>query len=390
MKKIFMWFLLLNKRLYKKITYIAILLLIPVFVAIFSISAKEPSGIVTIALANENPNNVVTKEIIQELKRDTKVISFQELSPEMAKANVSAGKVDAAWIFPADMTRRVMAYINHENNCTGFITVIEREQTIPLMLSREKLSSAVHTQVVKQTFLKHVREVAPEAANASDQELLDFLYNADVSGELFEFRDIDGNERNENVNYLTAPIRGILAVLVAVCAMVTAMYYQNDLDHGIFALLPERKRVFAEFGYQMISAINIMVFVVAALLIAGLGAALWKEIVIFLLVTIGSSLFGMLMRMIFGGRRGMAVMIPVMTIVMMVVCPVFFDFDSVRLLQYVLPPTYFINCAFNKLYFLYLAIYDLALFIICFGYFWLQTKLPKTAHAVADKVKEAV
>ena len=390
MKNTFMWFLLLNKRLYKKITYIVILLLIPVFVVIFTISAKEPSGIVTIALANEDPNNTVTKEIIQELKSDTKVISFHEQSPELARANVSAGKVDAAWIFPADMNDRVISYINGESDSTGFITVIEREQTIPLMLSREKLSSAVHTQVVKTTFLQHVREAAPETVNATDQELLNFLYNADVSGELFEFRDIDGNKRNENVNYLTAPIRGIMAVLVAVCAMVTAMYYQNDLDRGIFALLPERKRVFAEFGYQLISVINIMVFVVAALLIAGLGTALWKEIVIFLLVTVGSSLFGMLMRMIFGGRRGMAVMIPVMTIVMMVACPVFFDVGSLRLIQFALPPTYFINCAFNKLYFLYLAVYDLVLFVICFGFYWLQTKLPKTRHIVADKVKEDV
>lgn len=385
-----MWFLLLNKRLYKKITYIGILLLIPVFVAVFAVASKEPSGIVTVVLAKEDPQNALATQIIEELKSDTLVVSFQENTPEMAKELVAAGKADAAWIFPGDMQGRIKAYVKGERNSVGFIKIIEREQTVPLLLSREKLSSVVHKQVVRENYLKYIRSVAPETQEVSDDELLTFLGNTQVSGELFEFYDIDGNKRNENVNYLTAPIRGMLAILAVVCGMVTAMYYQADLDRGIFVLLPEKKRIFAEFGYQMISAINILLFICAALLISGLGTAFWKELLIFVLFAIGCSLFGMLLRMLFGGGRGMAVLLPLMTVLMFVVCPVFFDFASMRYVQYLLPPTYFVNCAYNKMYFLYIAIYDVVLFALCFGCDWMKTRLPKMNHLSVRKVRETV
>lgn len=364
MKKLIMWFLLLNKRLYKKITYVGILFLIPVLVFLFTLSAKEPGGVVSVVLAQEDPQDALASQIIQELQEDTIVIFFQEASPERAVELVSTGKADAAWIFPSNLAVRLRDYVYGEKNSDGFIRVIEREQTVPLRLAREKLSAAMHRQSVKLTFLKHIREVAPETNEMDDDVLLAYLQKTDVSGELFAFYDIHGNRREESANLLTTPIRGLLAVLVAISAIVTAMYYQSDLDRGIFSLLPERHRMFGEFGYQMISAVNILVFVTVALLLAGLSANIGTELLIFLLYGICCALFGMVLRALFGGGRGLAVLLPALTLVMLAVCPVFFDFGGLRTLQLMLPPTYYINCAYNTRYFRYLAIYDLALLLI--------------------------
>ena len=110
---------------------------------------------------------------------------------------------------------------------------------------------------------------------------------------------------------------------------------------------------------------NILLFVTAALLLAGLGAGIWTELLIFLLYGICCALFGMVLRAVFGGRRGLAVLIPVLTIVMLAVCPVFFDVGYLRKLQLLLPPTYYINSAFNPKYLIYLAVYDIVLLMIC-------------------------
>ena len=370
MKKLMMWFLLLNKRLYKKITYVGILLLIPVLVFLFTLTAKDSGGVVSVTLAQEDPQDVLASQIIRELQQDTIVISFQEASPEMAIELVGAGKADAAWIFPSDLAVRLKDYVYEEKNSDGFIRVIEREQTVPLRLAREKLSAVMHKQSVKLTFLKHIREVAPETQEMDDDVLLAYLQKTDVSGELFAFYDIHGNRREESANLLTTPIRGLLAVLVSISAIVTAMYYQSDLDRGIFSLLPERNRIFGEFGYQMISAVNILFFVTAALLLAGLSANVGTELLIFLLYGICCALFGMVLRALFGGGRGLAVLLPALTLVMLAVCPVFFDFGGLRSLQLLLPPTYYINCAYNKQYFIYLGIYDLALLVILVTLNW--------------------
>ena len=362
MKKIWMWFLLLNKRLYKKVTYVGILLLIPVLVLIFSLSTKQPGGVLTIVLAREDPTDPLASALVEELKSDTMVITFLEAQPQAAKDMVAAGKADAAWIFPAQLQQRMREYA--AGNAEGFIQVVEREQSVPLMLSREKLGGVLHGQVVKEVYLRYIREIAPQTQQVADAELLTFLDNTDVSGEMFAFYDITGNKRSEAVNYLTTPIRGLLAVLAVVCSVVTAMYYQSDYDHGIFSLLPEKGRILGEFGYQMISAIHILIVSMVALLISGLSAVLWKELLILLLYSVSCALFGMLLRAVFGGKRGLAVLIPVLCVVMLCVCPVFFDIAQLRSLQYLMPPTYYINCAFNQKYFLYLFLYNVILLAV--------------------------
>lgn len=366
MKRLCMWFVLLNKRLYKKISYVGILLLIPVLCLIFSAVAKEQSGVLTIALASENPQEILAKDIISDIKSETLVVSFLETTPQNARELVAAGKADAAWILPADLHSRVKDYVNGEKNSDGFVTVIEQEQTVPLMLSHEKLSSVFHKLIVKEAYLRYLREIAPETQQISDEELLVFLEETDVSGELFEFYDITGNRRNESANYLTTPIRGLLAVLAVICCIVTAMHFQNDLDRGIFSLLPEKSRKFGEFGYQMISALNILVVILVALLISGLSASLWREILIFVLFAICSSLFGMVMRAIFGGGRGLAVLIPILSVVMLALCPIFFDYGEFKTIQFVFPPTYYVNAVYNTKYIWYLVVYDAILFLIYF------------------------
>lgn len=375
MKRLLMWFVLLNKRLYKKITYVGFLILIPLLVILFSAAAKESSGLVTVVLAREDPQDALAAAITEQLKEDTLVIAFREETPQAALELVSAGKADAAWIFPADLQSCLKAYINGDSGSEGFVHVVEREQTVPLRLAREKLSAAVHTRSVEVTFLQYIRQIAPETEAVSDRELLTYLDNTRVSGELFEFYDIYGNRREETANYLTTPIRGILAVLAVISAIVTAMFYQSDLDRGIFSLLPEKHRSLGEFGYQMISSANILAFVLIALGFAGLTVSLWTELLLFVLYSLCCALFGMVLRGLFGGRRGLAVLIPVMTVVMLAVCPVFFDLAVVRRLQFLLPPTYYVNCAYNYKYFGYLVLYILALFVILLAVSWLKQAL---------------
>ncbi len=365
MKRLLLWFLLLNKRLYKKITYIGILLLIPVMVFVFNMAAQEPSGIATIVIGREDPNDPVTAGIVEQLKKEAIVLSIQEAAPEKALEQVQAGKADAAWIFPADMQGKIRAFVNEEENSTEFIKVVEREQTVVLRLAREKLSGAVFERVAKMMYLDKVRDNVPEMKDKPDQELLAYMDKTGVTGELFAFYDIYGNVREESGNYLTTPLRGMLAILATISAVVTAMYYQKDQERGIFSLLPERSRIFGELGYQMISALNILAFIMIALFSAGLNVALWHEIVLFILFSICCSLFGMAVRTVFGGGRILAVLIPVMALVMFVVCPVFFDIAEMQKIQLLFPPTYYITGAYNYMYLLYMVLYSLVLALIC-------------------------
>ena len=70
----FKWMYMLTKRLYKKAVFVIILAIIPIVVLGVSIIAKQDSGFVTIALAQEDNSNKASNEIITELLNDKKLI----------------------------------------------------------------------------------------------------------------------------------------------------------------------------------------------------------------------------------------------------------------------------------------------------------------------------
>ena len=53
--------------------------------------------------------------------------------------------------------------------------------------------------------------------------------------------------------------------------------------------------------------------------------------------------------------------IPILTVIMFVFCPVFIDYGGFRKLQYLFAPTYYISSAYNNKYYLYAVIY----FVVC-------------------------
>ncbi len=357
MKRIAAWFLLLNKRLYKKATFLCMLLLIPVLVGAFQVAAQQPSGVVTVVLACREPQDALCAEIIEELRSETRIISFIEDSPQNALTAVAAGKADAAWIFPEDMAGCIREFVSGDMESEGFIRVIERETTVVLGLARERLSGAVFEKAVREAYLSSVRELAPEAQERTDRELLDYLYNANVTGQLFEYYDIYGNRKTETANYLTAPLRGLLAILVAVGSMVTAMYYQKDKENGIFSLLPEQFLPLGELGYQLISSLNMMAVVLLSLMFSGLSVSIWSELLLLFLYSICCGVFGMVLRSVFGGGKVLGACLPVMILLMLVICPVFFDIAAMQKLQLLLPPTYYITGAYNYNYLCYMLLY---------------------------------
>ena len=94
--------LLLNKRLLKRPSFLAVLLVIPIVSLLVVMMAGEEGGIVKIALAGET-KKAASGAIIEKLMSDDGLISFELYETEdKALAAVSSSKADAAWIFPEE------------------------------------------------------------------------------------------------------------------------------------------------------------------------------------------------------------------------------------------------------------------------------------------------
>ena len=81
MQRLLKWALMLSKRLYKKVAFLAIMLAIPVFALALSFAAKQDSGFIKIVLTKEDANDVVATKIVDELLQDNTLINFSAVEP---------------------------------------------------------------------------------------------------------------------------------------------------------------------------------------------------------------------------------------------------------------------------------------------------------------------
>ena len=106
-KRLLRCFLLLCKRLYKKLTFVVLLALIPVLVFGYGQTAQEESGLLTVALASR-PEQVedLTRQVWDELL-ESQVVRYIECgSPQEARRLVEEGQADTAWIFEENMEEK--------------------------------------------------------------------------------------------------------------------------------------------------------------------------------------------------------------------------------------------------------------------------------------------
>lgn len=364
MKHIGKWMLLLNKRLYKKVTFLLILLLIPVLVMGYGSAAQEESGILTIALAQKG-DDPMAMSVMQELKNGSNLLRFVLCnSPDAAKAMINDGKADAAWIFPEDMEEKVYRFVKDPSPENAFIRVVEQSDSIPLKLAREKLSGAVFRHCSKALYISYIRETFPELDNLSDEALMAYYDNFGEDINLFEFSYLDsegGAQDSQKANYLLAPVRGLLAVVITLGGLAAAMYYIHDDRSGTFSLVPQKSRAAVEFSCQMIAVLNIAFVVLIALILSGLAGHLGKELLILLLYAVCVSLFSMTVRRLCGKLSAVGPVLPLLVVVMLVACPVFFDLGEFYHVQLWLPPTYYVNALYSDRYLVMMCLYSLVL-----------------------------
>ena len=119
-----------------------------------------------------------------------------------------------------------------------------------------------------------------------------------------------------------------------------------------------------EFSCQMIAVVNISAVVLIAMLLSGLAGNFGRELLILALYATSTALFGMTVRQLCGSLAAVGTALPLLIVVMLVVCPVFFDLGALRALQYLFPPTYYINAVSSNYFLLLMAVYSLILLTV--------------------------
>lgn len=386
--------LLINKRLLKKPGFIAFLCLIPLLAGAASHMAQLDSGVLTIALACEDPDDATANDIIESLEKGSQMLRFVRCGqPDKAKELVYGGRADAAWIFHADMRAAVDRYVRNRVPSSAAVTVIEREESAALALTREKLCSALYPYASYSLYLLCLEELGADTNALGEKQLREYYAGSDVDADMFEVvypdgerlsaggdeRTTDGARGDDSADgqsgeaadgaqgesgagaregddagsaaasseavresYLVSPVRGILAACVVAAGLAAAMYLGDDMSAGRFAWLAKRRRAFVPAAYIFGAAIDTTVIMCLSLAVFGLSSGFAREVSCGAAFAFASAAFCIFVRELLPNNKLLAAALPVLSASSLVLCPVFLNFTAVRPLSLCLPGYYYL------------------------------------------------
>ena len=334
-RRFFLWYGLLSKRLLRRPGYLAVLLLIPLFALALALFSRQESGVVTVALCLEEPADAAACTTAERLLNAESILRCSA-SPEP----------EAARVLPADLEKRLDFFARYGSG--GSITVVEREENVFLMLAREKLYAALYPELSFSVFRNFL--VNELGADALPEEALRGAYAGRFTAEeLIRFTYVDGSEIEPGGRYLTAPLRGILALLLLLCGLASGMYCYREEREESFVWLSRPKRRLLPLLCHLTAMVPAALAVLAALYLSGLWLGLGREAVMMLLYLPCCVLFCEVLRCLSPREEHYGALIPILAVAVLVLCPVFVDLQLPLPFRALLPTSYYLKAALGSL-----------------------------------------
>ena len=342
MRRFFLWCFLLTKRTLRRRGYLAVLLFAPLLALLLSLVAKQGGGLVTVALFREDRQDLTAAAAVGRLlAEDGALRCFETASEAEARDAVSSGEADAAWLFLPGAEDAVAAF-----DALGpkAVHIVEREDTVLLMLAREKLAAALYPEMSYGIFSRYLHALDP---NVPNEATLRRYYGAiAVTDPVLVFSFADGGEVAEG-QFLSAPLRGLLALLMLLAAFASGLYSFREEERESFVWLGERKRRLLPVLCHLTAVVPAALAALLSLAVAGLLTDPVSELVSLLLYCLGCALFGETVRLLCRSERLYAALIPLLLIASLLLSPIFLDLTLLRPLQLALPPFLYLKAVYR-------------------------------------------
>lgn len=360
-----LWLYMTYKRLCKKHSFLIILLIIPLILPLANMVMQGESGVLKIAVTYEGDRNPGAEAVIEKLKGEKSVLLYKQYeTPQKAREAVENGEADSAWIFTENFSDAVQNYARRKRSAP-LVTVLQRETSVPLNLACEKLYGAVYPQIsyaIYENFTE--KSFSPSAAKAAK----DYYENAARGRNVIQTEKLHASESASETNYLTAPLRGLLSVLVLLSALAATMYYLEDKEKGKFDWLTGEKSVFPAAGMCLAASSLAGAAVLLAIYAGGIYTAFWREVSAMILFVLSSAVFGTFFAAFFKSTVRFGAFLPIIIIGGIALSPIFFHVKAMPLLRVCLPTTYYLKAIHNAEYLIYMVIY-----IVCVSGFTAAT-----------------
>ena len=339
MKRFFLWYGLLTKRLLRRPAFWALLACVPLLAGALTLAARQESGIVRVALFC--PDDAAARRSADRLLASDSLVRCTEYETETAaRAAVQSGSADAAWLFRAETGDELERFAARRGT-RGAVVVVEREDTVFLRLAREQLAAALYPEASRALFRQYLTEVLGADPESPDT-FFERYYSTRVEDDpIIVFTHLDGSPANDS--YLVAPVRGLLALLLCLTGLASAMAYDGDVRREVFLRLRAPLRRLLPLLAHFTALAPMGLAVLLALRLSGLLGAWPRELGAMLLYCAACAAFSELLRKLCRSAARLGALIPALMALMLALCPIFFDVGRLEWLRRLLPPYYYLN-----------------------------------------------
>lgn len=352
------WFLLFTKRNFKKISFIVVLLLIPIVTFGISVATND-SSIMRVGYCCEGEAKSSTEDIFLQLKNDPGMIDFGYYdNPQSGRDALDLGQIDILWIFPEDTESAVRKYYSSEAD--SVVKVFRREADNVSNLADEKLYCVIYPYVSYTIYSNYMTERLPKGDTLTEEDLQKYYKYKGISGDIVDIVTVDntGVTTESEINFLMSPIRGILAIIIMLSGLVSAMYTLSDIKRGLYAVFSPAKRIVLCFASVLSSVIPTSIAVIITLAFTGMLEGLWDVVRILPFITACVSL-GILMMGIFRTPQRLGAVIPIFTVVSLIFSPIFFNASFNSWVQGIFPTYHYLYSVSDTTHLLILLAYTL-------------------------------
>ncbi len=357
---------MLNKRLIKRWSFVLIILIAPLLAVSVNIMTGSDKGIITILLYNEDETCEVSSDIIDKIMNSDSIINYEKTDSADEGYNcVKSGGADALWIFGKDIEDSI-AQAARENEVIPQVKIVERENTLALLVARERLYSSLYPYYNKEIYHYYVKNLIESGDKLTDEELQRIYDDEEIEGNIFERMYSEGGKIEEDTDYLLVPIRGMFAVWLVLCGLISCMYYINDRKNGIFDRTGTRHVLFMESGYHLVMIIIATIIMSAGIALAGIGTSWTNELLCMAVFVFTVTGYCCLVRRLFGNMKILGMVIPIIVILMFGLSPIFIGYREYMYFRFLQPVYLYITSVHSVSALIEMTVYGVVLYALSF------------------------
>ncbi|MBE6954257.1 MAG: ABC transporter permease [Ruminococcaceae bacterium] len=370
-RQICTWYRILLKRLLKKPSFLVILALIPLLALAMTSISDEKGGFLHIAVAAEDPTDSYAQTVIDRICAESELVAYEICAtPEEARAAVSNGSADTAWILEEDLAEKIETVAG--GKMIKLAHVVVGEDTTFVRTARERLFGALYADISYELYLRYVDELTLPEELLTEEALRSNYEIFSKDRQIVEFTYLDAEvAAAKNTNYLTSPLRGLLAVLMLMCGLAGTMYFLTNEREKTFACLPPFKRVCVFFANNLAAVSLAAVFVTVALVFSDNYTSFGQETLLMALYVLMATGFCTFIGALCRHLNGLALCLPVVLVLAVALSPVFFNIKAFESLQALLPPYHYLYGVADLSRVPAMALYIAVSFVGAGSFYWL-------------------